>query len=301
MVRKRKSGRNISSVPDTNNDKKYLYAAFPFRPETAEILEKQMQTDNAWQLKYALGLIYAGSNNIEKARPLFIACQDKPNDPVFYAVRAGLLPGRAEGDLQKAISMDKEQWRFYKLLGEYWLGQGMYAKALPLVESYYTSHPENYIMGMLYAKTLLLNQKFRESDIVLAHLNIIPFEGATEGRQLYREAKLMEAIGEMRNKNFNKAMGFINEAKLWPENLGEGKPYEKDIDERLENWMSYRCYNKMGKTNEANAALQRIIGFDLQTDNTLSNIYSANALVTAWAMDKTGKTLQRHLPGLMNR
>ena len=99
---------------------------------------------------------------------------------------------------------------------------------------------------MLYAKTLLLNQKYKESDIVLSQLNIIPFEGATEGRQLYREAKLMEAIGEMRNKNFNKALVFINEAKLWPENLGEGKPYEKDIDERLENWMSYICYYKMG-------------------------------------------------------
>ena len=63
-------------------------------------------------------------------------------------------------------------------------------KALPLVETYYKQHPENYIMGMLYAKTLLLNQKYRESDAVLSRLEIIPFEGATEGRQMYREAKL---------------------------------------------------------------------------------------------------------------
>jgi hypothetical protein len=147
-------------------------------------------------------------------------------------------------------------------------------------------------MGMLYAKTLLLNQKYKESDMVLSTLQIIPFEGATEGRQLYREAKLMEAIGEMRNKNFKKALVFINEAKLWPENLGEGKPYDKDIDERLENWMSYICYSKMGDKKEANLALQNITRFDLQTDNTLSNIYPASALATAWAMEKTGKTAE---------
>ena len=60
---------------------------------------------------------------------------------------------------------------------------------------FYRGHPNDYIMGMLYAKTLLLNKKFKESDAMLTKLNIIPFEGATEGRELYREAKLMQAIG----------------------------------------------------------------------------------------------------------
>jgi hypothetical protein len=31
-------------------------------------------------------------------------------------------------------------------------------------------------MGMLYAKTLLLNQKYRESDLVLSQLKIIPLK-----------------------------------------------------------------------------------------------------------------------------
>ena len=83
-------------------------------------------------MKYALGLIYQGRNNIEKARDLFIACHNGHDDPVFYAVRAALLTEQAEADLQKAISMDKKQWRFYKLLGEYYLRQGQYSKALPL-------------------------------------------------------------------------------------------------------------------------------------------------------------------------
>src|SRR6185503_13040941 len=106
---------------------------------------------------------------------------------------------------------------------------------LSLIENYSKQHPENYITGMLYAKSLLLNQRYKESDAVLSKLNIIPFEGATEGRQLYREVKLMEAIDAMRNKDYKKALQFISESRLWPENLGEGKPYDADIDERLKN------------------------------------------------------------------
>jgi hypothetical protein len=45
------------------------------------------------------------------------------------------LPQQAEADLQKAISLDKAQWRFYKLLGNItWDAAGL-KMALPLVES----------------------------------------------------------------------------------------------------------------------------------------------------------------------
>src|SRR5262249_27209881 len=151
-----------------------------------------------------------------------------------------------------------------KLFGEYYLRQKQNASAMSITGSYYKQHPENYIIGMLYAKTLLLNQKYREADALLSKLNIIPFEGATEGRQLYREAKLMEAIDAMQGKDYNGALQFIGEARLWPENLGEGKPYDVDIDERLEYWMSYVCYQKLNKKKEANAVLQPIIHSNLQ-------------------------------------
>ena len=103
-------------------------------------------------------------------------------------------------------------------------------------------------MGMVYAKTLLLNKRYKESDALLTRLNIIPFEGATDGRELYREAKLMQAIQEMQKKNYKKALQFISASKLWPLNLGVGKPYDEDIDMRLEDWMSYLIYEKTGKS-----------------------------------------------------
>jgi hypothetical protein len=59
---------------------------------------------------------------------------------------------------------------------------------------FYQAHPQQYIMGMLYAKTLLLNNHYEAADKLLTSLQIIPFEGSTQGHELYRQAKLMQTL-----------------------------------------------------------------------------------------------------------
>ena len=141
-------------------------------------------------------------------------------------------------------------------------------------------------MGMLYAKTLMLNSKYREADKVLSGLNIIPFEGATEGRALYREAKLMQAVDNMREKKYKTALNYIEDARKWPEHLGVGKPYDEDIDTRLEDWMQYLCYRQTGRSGDA-ALLQHIQQFTPAIDNTVRNFIPSNALVSAKVIEKT--------------
>jgi tetratricopeptide (TPR) repeat protein len=278
--------RKYFAIPQ-NDSLIHTPSAFPFREETADLLEQQIRLDNDWKLKYALALIYQSKNRIEKAKELFIACGNEPADAAFYAVRSKLITADTEADLQKAISLDKEQWRYHKLLTEHYLADGQIEKALALAASFYLSHPANYIMGMLYAKTLLLTDQYEKCDALLSTLNIIPFEGATEGRVMYRESKLKQALDAIKAGIYKKALLFISDAQLWPENLGSGKPYDKDIDTRLENWMSYCCYRKLNKSREANACLQRILAFNPAIDNTVSNFFMANHLITAWTLEKT--------------
>jgi len=139
---------------------------------------------------------------------------------------------------------------------------------------------------MLYAKTLLLNKRYDECAKLLSHINILPFEGATIGRDLYHEAELMLAIEKLKGANYTAALAFINDAKQWPLNLGVGKPYQENIDERAEDWMSYLCYAKQGRDMQAREYLQKIKAFNPKTDNTVKNFLPANHLVTAWAMEK---------------
>jgi tetratricopeptide (TPR) repeat protein len=94
----------------------------------------------------------------------------------------------------------------------------------------------------------------------------------------------------MHKKNYKAAGKFIAESRLWPENLGVGKPYSEDIDMRLEDWMDYVCLIQLKKTKEADEMLNRIIQFEPQMiDNTVMNFLPANALATAWAFEQLNR------------
>ena len=84
------------------------------------------------------------------------------------------------------------------------------------------------MLGMLYARALILNKKYGEADKLLSKIEVLPNEGATIGRQLYRESKLMLAVENMKSGNCKKALQYIADSKLWPERLGVGKPYDED-------------------------------------------------------------------------
>lgn len=248
--------------------------AFPFRSETAAVLENLLTPTpsvsvppGAWFLRYQLALIYMDRNRLKEARKLLDTCGDEPGYAPFYALRAALkgsdavkTPASIQHDLQRAAALDP-QWRYAKLLAEFELSQNNTAGAGQIAGQFYTAHPDNYIMGMLYAKTLLVNKKYERCVQLLHHLTIIPFEGATAGRELYREALLMQAVGRIKEKQYEKALNFIGEAKKWPVNLGVGEPYPSDQDLRVEDQLSYRCYAALHREADARAAQSRLDSF----------------------------------------
>jgi len=141
---------------------------------------------------------------------------------------------------------------------------------------------------MLYAKTLVLNKQYNTADALLKTIQILPNEGATEGRQLYREDQLMLALEAMEKKQYKKALQYIDASRQWPENLGVGKPYSEDIDERVENWLAYENYKRLGNEQSARLMLDKILAFEAHDEN--GRVFpSVKSLVTAWALQKTGK------------
>jgi hypothetical protein len=216
------------------------------------LLENSLTTSDHWLPKYLLALLYHDRNRIAECKKLLVSCGNQPGFAPLYAFRAAVDSSQAEHDLQHAVAIDP-QWRYQKLLAEYDIHQERYSQALTIAAGFFSVHPDNYIMGMLYAKTLLLNRQFAAADKVLGRLDIIPFEGATSGHELYREAKLMQAVQRMKQKNYRQALVFIRAAEEWPENLGVGKPYDSEVDLRLEKWMSALCLQGMHRPAEAPA------------------------------------------------
>jgi tetratricopeptide (TPR) repeat protein len=265
------------------------YLVFPFRSETAEVLRWAMTQTDAWQPKYYLALIDWSRNDEQQAWALFKACGSAPDYAPFYAARSVLAarlnpPDGTLADLLQATKLDPKQWRYGKSLAEDYAARPreQYDKALQIARSYYEKSPDNYQLGALYAKTLLLNKQYKQTSELLAKLNLLPFEGSTEGRVLYKEAQLMLAVEHLKAGDYAQALHFIEAAKHWPENLGAGKPYPEDVDERLEDWLAALSYEKLNRPSDAVAALNRIAAFK-------NRRFDANTLVSALALQKLGR------------
>jgi predicted Zn-dependent protease len=216
-----------------------------------------------------------------------------PDYAPFYAARAKFNMKndirQVLSDLEQAAKLDKQQWRYGKNLVSYYLSQKQYEQALMMAKEYQNRFPANYIIGMLYARTLMSNKRYNEANKLLKSIQILPNEGATDGRQLYKEAQLMLALDEMKKKNYKNALQYIASARLWPENLGVGKPYDEDIDERVEDWLAYENYIRLSNDQGAKQMLDRILAFKPYQDE--NGVYpSVKDLVTAWALQKKGKS-----------
>lgn len=262
---------------------------FPFRSESAEVLRWAITQTDHWQPKYFLALILWSRGEELNAVRMLDSCGNTPAFDGFYATRS-LIADRLNAfseslaDLQRAAKLDPAQWRYGKFLTDFH-AEGFhpdYPAALKYAEAYYKQSPDNYQLGALYAKALLRARRFQESADLLARLRILPYEGATDGIRLYREAHLMIAVEQMKAGEYNKALQSIAASRLWPENLGVGKPYPEDIDERLTDWLEGYAHEKLGRQAEARAAWQRIVV-------AKSGRNDFRLLFTALALQKLGR------------
>jgi Tfp pilus assembly protein PilF len=214
---------------------------FPFRPQTVAVMEWAAKNSNDWKPNYYLALIYEGAKDHRKAQWTISNIHTEPNFAPYYVVRARLCDSTdKQGQLNyliKAAKVAPSDWRYVKYLTELLIVQKQNAQALKTIESFYKAHKDNYITGMLYARCLMLNNQYPAAERIIDQLQVLPYEGAKDGHKLYEQTKLMLAIELMKAGQLQSAMKKVDEARLWPENLGVGAPYPDTIDSSLENDM----------------------------------------------------------------
>ncbi len=210
---------------------------FPFRAEAVPAFQKAVKESQSWKPKYYLALTYWSLGRMASADSLFKAVGDASDFAPFYAARA-TFPWRAahlaRADLERAAKLDPSEWRYGKLLSEMALANGDAPTAVSWAREYYAKFPVNYLIGGTLAKAYLAARQYAEADAVLAKLDVLPHEGARDERGMYREAKLRLAEQAIAGKQWDAAEKLIADARLWPERLGAGKPYDADLDERWE-------------------------------------------------------------------
>lgn len=266
---------------------------FPFREETARVLEWAKNKGPSWKTSYYLALINWNRNNISEAGKLFTSCGNKPDYPAFYLCRGKFIESQsmlvAINNYKKAVELDKNIWRGYHYLTDSYIKTNQYSEALLNASKASNLFSKSFIINFDYARTLLFNNKYQDCIKILDNINILPNEGARSGHDIYRQAHLLQAIENIKNNKISRANKLIERARLWPENLGVGRPY--DVDERPEDILEAICARESGKNEKFNSILKEITSHESDYYKAFNSNLIINVL--AWRLlNRSDKSLE---------
>jgi Tfp pilus assembly protein PilF len=285
----------LTRTSSVSESEKYLKQAvtmspelvFPFRLESIPVLKWAEEQLPSWKNRYYLGLIYWHLGDKENAGTQYAACKNEPDYAPFYMARGILFQQdaatkeQAQVDFVKAHQLNPKEWRTWHYLTSFFNDKNQQDKGLENAQKAYGRFGDNPVIGIDYAKSLLNAGKFDACLQVLDKIRILPQEGAREGHTLYVVANLGSAIASAQNKKYKDALKALDKARLWPENLGTGKPNEPDT--RLIDYLAAYCEKQIGLTEKARQHEQHIINYSLNPDkagnrNAFSNYLGVKLL-----------------------
>ncbi|QRR01312.1 DUF5107 domain-containing protein [Dyadobacter sandarakinus] len=273
---------------------------FPFRLESIPVLIWAEKQSAHWKNRYYLGLIYWHIGDKENAKMQFTSCKNEPDYAPFYMARGILFQNDAvskedaQHDFEKANQLNPKEWRSWHYLTEFFNAKNAQDKGLENAKKAYEHFTGNPVIGIDYAKALLDAGKFEASLQVLAKTQILPQEGAREGHNIYVLANLAQALDLAEKKKFKDALKSLEKARLWPENLGTGKPHEPD--NRLMDYLAAYCEMQLGNVQKAAKYEQEIRDYSLygskeSNRNALNNYLGVKLLQDAGNKDEALKYL----------
>ncbi|MFC4875053.1 DUF5107 domain-containing protein [Negadavirga shengliensis] len=261
---------------------------FPFRKETMEMLKWANGLRDNWKLKYYLALNLSTLGESSEANDLLLSIQDQPEEALFYLNRALLLKDtdgyEPLADFQKALEMDKSQWRTWHFLGQYYENKRQFGDQLALLGEAVQKFGGNYVIEMDYARALSHNGKYELAMKVLDAIHVLPYEGAGEGRAIFEHVYLHAALDDMEAGRLESAREKVVKSLEWPENLGVGKPF--NTRETLQTYLLGLISKFSGDKKGYESAMNNL--FEETQVEGRRNVQLHLALVLK-AMDNTGQ------------
>jgi Tfp pilus assembly protein PilF len=255
---------------------------FPHREEDVNVLKWAIDQSPSWKFKYYLALGYIQMLRTDEAIQLLQDCRTEPDFYVFYIVRANLQHDKdihaSEIDLYAAFQNAPDEWRTTLLLSKHLADNNRWDEALDLVENGYLQHTDNYYLGLQMAKCYMHTARLKQGIALMNRLNVLPNEGASEGRNIWKETHLFAALKAIEEQDYPTAIYYINESKRWPENMGVGKPYE--VDERLENFLALYCLQQ----SHQSPPKPLIDNIACYRDHFADTLYSTNDFLTIYVL-----------------
>ena len=259
---------------------------FPFRSEYGPVLKWADQQITNWKIKYYSALLYWSAGQTAEAEKYFTDCNDVPDSYSFYLTRGSFkrqTGGNEESDYLKALKLGETKWQTYHMLHEYYLSQKKYDEAINISQLAMNKFSNSYIIRFDHCQSLFNTGNYEDCIKLLENTEILPDEGSGNGREIWHNSNILNAIRYYSLNKPAKALTFADNAYKWPENLGVGRPY--NVDERQENFVKAMILDKLGRKKESEALLNKITEYN---NGFPGNGNSVNYL-TVLALNRLGR------------
>ncbi len=272
----------------------------PFRRESVQMLEWVQTQSTDWKPKYYLAQNYLAVGLKEKGLALLKALGNQPESDVFYRFRANMVDDLSYEDkfkdYEKALEVNEKDWKVWEEFIQFSLNNENYKAAYELSTKAYKRFGKNYNIGLGHARAALQVDRYAETIKVLKNINILPFEHASESKNIYDDAHIFLASQKLGKNKYREAIVLLEESKKWPENLGVGKPY--NVDSRLQDYLLAISYEKIGEADKTKELLMQAADFSMSHWETPS----INHLFGFLALEKMGNEneLQKVLSSIQN-
>ena len=258
---------------------------FPYRRETIPVLEWAISKNSNWKLKYYLAQNYISVGLKEKGIQILKDLGSTPTSDIFYRFRAVMIDANSfenkSKDHQMALDINTKDWKVWEENIQFYLKHKKYDKAYGLSKKGYRNFKNNYNIGLAHAKALLNTGRFDYVLKVMQSIQVLPYEHASESREIYTRAHMGVALQLIQKRSFDKAIGILNSSKEWPENIGVGKPYQPD--ERAQNFMLAFAFSEIGNNEKANSLFEEVAAYTKKhiDNNSFNHLYGMLALKIA--------------------
>jgi hypothetical protein len=210
------------------------------------------------------------------------ACGDRPDFAPAYLSRAFLERDahaqRAQADFERALSLDKTDWRTWYYLANFYAETGTYDKALNLAVQASRQFPDETAIKILLARAYLDNGRYQECNSALANATILPSEGQSDVHTVFVRCLASQAMADMKKGQYRQAADGLERSREYPERLGTGMP--ADPDYRIQDYLLMYCYQDSGTPARATEAAERINAYSSR--RSLGSIDTQKKQVDEW-------------------
>jgi len=259
------------------------YLVFPFREESIPVFTwaKRAYPED-WKAAYYLGLILWGKTRDNEALQEMAALGDKPDFAPFYVTRGylekGTDPKRTESDFERALAVDRKDWRNWHHLISLQNEAGQFDRALASAKKAAQLFPNEGVITVDFARTSMNSKRYMDCYDTLRKATVLPYEGQRDVHSLFVNCQLSQALLDMKKGRFAQAVDRLEGSKEYPERLGTGRPYNPDY--RIQDVLQQICYEKLKNPKRAEEARERVRAYRGQ--NSQAGPDDLAAKVTKW-------------------